>query len=1287
MAGRTYLGSGLVNLPGKDARRGRYYSISAVWMSADEFQLVDSGSVGLSDFHREGSDASTLLYTLFSTLRVSIPSTESSGVDCFFLQIPDVGYCFLICCTSFKYFEKWSISLRQALVGSNVAVCRRISAEKIPIARLVTTFVAQINATFHSSFAHSFLSSAMYQTFGDVDSCTRHLRTHHQAAADQAQGEEPPDPDGAATAAHTTIVSTVLNTMDPISLLNPLLAMSIHRTLVSENLYALTGDASLSYLASDIEGSIFDAVPGYIDFSRVPANVRVFPIAIEQMAPAYLFPGVLPCRTQLIRYFEQCGLHDVSRAAARLSDSALATAIIMESPIDPHSPHSGVFFNPIGRMCMVKETDVRVMKQMPYLTSAADSLALLRSDAEIDAPTIRTAFVRTVASCIRQMASGDSNTPRSINCAASIVLDGLSTIGLHSIPPSARLSETGAWIAWALSVLNAMNVSRQHTSVGLRWMESTLTTFVSAHGGYHIALSGMPSDGKTYTINTLMRMLAPYMEAIMTASQQAFTSRDAMESSRGIMFVDEADRNSIPPSVMKILAGRETESRRARNDDFKKGERAASDGTIPTLAIVLATNLDKASLFADRPEGGRQKPTYGRPRSEYSYGSSSSDTRTSDPVSDALHSRFGFFSLRGSTIPISEMLGRIDESGTSARIAKTAAPLTFFYNVAVVICTLVREGVITPPISFEKASIIQRLHDYFIAQRGNIPQMDNRTPVRFTTTALVSAILEQVYERIMQGGEHIPTATVEQLSELIYDISLSVVPTKENILFGAAMVYEAMLDSLSGKDLLPAALLDALSAARPLSIDIHTYDITMADTEVLAQKVRMTPDGLRERLNRMVHEKLVVRDASSVGDDLVYSNRTVAVARYESTMWEIDPAFLRSGISVNDVFDACALNAATDGLRFEYFGRSVGDLRIRVSTFLDRLMKLIIAHPLMSDSSPIDCATLACTQLQHRIFMKLIVPSELDLVRPWWRRLTQRYITERVYADENDETPHGATFTLTATYLTILQDSDDGESLIVRAFRTVVTEPSEIPLLVPSNADVKLPEVLVVGPDETAPYWDIKYTPGEFSAEGSSGEVHTFHGGTTDEHPPHAFALWHRAVKDYHISPRTDTELEELLGHLDVRRFAATHNLIAGSPPPTISKFRLNTRANSVIVAGKFAQLDSINTLMARMRGEQYIAPAHPPSSGASPASPPQLQHRHHQARASDARASPSTKQKKTKKKTQATATASGASNSRARASYSAGAGPAASFADDPAVHRARRPRIDRSRSSGDDEP
>jgi len=1233
MAARTFVNAPLINTPGTNVRRGPYYSISAIWMSVKEFQLIDSSIVGLSDFHREGGNTLQYIHTLLSTINVAIPHNESSAsLDCYFVHVPDVGYCLLICCKSFEYFSKWSIGLQQIFNQTSTQFQRKLKTLKLSPAISVGNLVAQINATFHPSFTSAFLDSSRYMSFGDIGSAHEQLQMHHRLASSQQQaGQAPANADEQAAASHSTIIAAMVHTLVPTSFLNPLLAMSCHRVLVSHHLYSLTGDDSLSFLASDLDGGIFDVdEPGVVDFHRVPAGVRVFTVSLETMSPANLFPGVLPPPVQLVQLFTQCGAPNIAKAVVSMSPHNLTDAVLTCAPLDPDDPDGPRFFNPVARLCMVHESSARSETQMPYLLSAAENLAAMRSDDSVTAADYKAAFVHHVTTCIGQMAKGD-NTPKSIRGAATIVLTGLSVSGLHPVRVEDRLSQTGGWISFSIRTADKMGVSRQHTAVVLRWMVSTLTTFVSAHGGFHIALSGEPSDGKTYTIDTLMRAIAPYMTSILTASQHAFTSYDAKTENRSILFIDEASSTSIPPDILKMIAGRETTSGRMRNVDYDKskpGDSKAASGCIPTMGIIMATNLKKDALFVAPATSGASK--YGRPRSEYGNGGGGASGDSRAPNSDALHSRFGFYELRRATIPIAEMMGRVDESGTASNLAAIAAPLAFMYNVAVLVATLIRDGVITQPISLDKASIITQLHKHFMQQHTNLPKIDNRIPVRFSATALVCAILEQVYERVMQGGDHIPSASVEMLADIIFDISISVIPTKENVLFGAGMVYEAVLDEFSGKDALPKALLYAISAHRGLMLDFATYDIPVAEADAIAKKVGMSGDVFRERMQRLCSETLCIEDAERVGDSIAYKKHTAPVVVVDSSTWLINRAYLRAGISVNDVFDSCVLDEATRGARFEAFMTVLEELPVRAVAFIDGLLERIIRHPLSGGSSHLECATLLAEQLEHRLYMGLIVPSgggSANVIRPWWKDLTPTKIAHRMYADSaSPAAVESMVFTLSLTYLTLLQVSEAGESVIVRAFRTVVTEPSEIPILVPSANDVRLPEVVVVKPGETAPHWKFQYVP--TNGPDRTPLVFDF-AKNPDQIPPHEYALLLRMGRDYHIAANDSDQIDELQRYYDIRSFTAAMNVDQANLPPTISEFRLDSTPVTSVVSSRRSQIRHYLSVLKRLAPEDADSSdeSHPPEhADARPSRPAQSR-----SRASVARMSP--KQSKQMKK------------------------------------------------------
>jgi hypothetical protein len=497
---------------------------------------------------------------------------------------------------------------------------------------------------------------------------------------------------------------------------------------------------------------------------------------------------------------------------------------------------------------------------------------------------------------------------------------------------------------------------------------------------------------------------------------------------------------------------------RMQNTDFRTGESAKGSGQYPVCAVVIASNFPADEIFSgdqDFTSKSSRMRTASEARSDFRQDSSSGSN--TDVGIQSLRSRFTCVTLDAIKVPLTKLLREIDDATDKHKIEEAAEPLKYMINISIIVCTLIREGIIPLPVSFIRDTMIEEMETFALREKIPMRKTDTRTAAQISATAQVAAVLEQVYERCIQGGEHVHGvgASVTKLAEIIFDIATSLVPTIGNIVFGAGMVFDN-LQSEKDEAQFPRALLHALDAAEIVCSD-NWYTLRSTDIGKYAIAMEITPDCLTQKLRVLAN--VDKKQVKVVGDEGDVQRFEPAVRQMpEAGGWKINIHYLRTAISSDIAFDATLINCATSGeWKAEQATTNQVTLSITYDEFVTNFFEEYKKHPSMRKVPDDLIADSAVDYLMHRINLRLVTPVGTKGQVTWFRAVSSKDLLghkNHIYSS--------CTYQLTPVYLQIMRQSDQSRNAVYRQFRSVLTTPGTYPLCMPQAFDKRLPAFIEV---------------------------------------------------------------------------------------------------------------------------------------------------------------------------------------------------------------------------------
>lgn len=453
--------------------------------------------------------------------------------------------------------------------------------------------------------------------------------------------------------------------------------------------------------------------------------------------------------------------HGYKKLIAHMTPKDLCAAVLEQRPTRVDRP--AVFDNPVRLNATLYEEIDTLSYSMTYLRHIEDRIRRAR-DERMDASRLKEVTVEQFSRMLQFMCDDHVGTPDGPRSAAVCVRKGLCQHGLHFLPPEQRPCKgEGAYIAWILQQFDLLGMSVHHVSIGLRMLMAVLTTYTSDDGGVQLFFTGVPSEGKTFTVDTIMRRVIPSMAGISTLSSRALDSAAAACLLRyNVVAIDDVPRRFFAkmPQELKHLTGRQTSVGRLVNTQGRADSHHCGV-TVSPAAVVATSNF----LLKDIVEAA-EKGSVGH---------------------SAFCSRFYNFSLPVASLGLPGVTAQPRDGAETED--KKASALRFFYACCTVVAVCVSAKIIaTPVLHDEHTSLVRDISDGFRRVCPAFKSADNRSAMHMISLSIASAIMEQVFERVVMGGKHHMGAEVRDFCDVLYDIARSLVPTEKNIVFGVSLV-------------------------------------------------------------------------------------------------------------------------------------------------------------------------------------------------------------------------------------------------------------------------------------------------------------------------------------------------------------------------------------------------------------------------------------------------------------------------------------------------------------------
>lgn len=1045
-----------------------YYCMSAIFVTEDECRGFIPGGRSFADFKRP-LECTTYMRT-FLALITRTPDMATNGidtspdVDTYFIRIPDVGFLVLICIRTLLTMHTWSANICKVLRDHQKAA----SQPRRPpdVIENMAFFVRILNGCIHPRTAHvpqcpvlldltSTYAIDDATSFADMALATAKKIIRAREQSDSSRGaSNTATNDSAATAewpfVSHEIIEQIIETR-PQALANPFLALCVHRVLTSVLLGAWR---NTDFIATDLDGVCIIKRDNSIDFSRLPDGIVAYRINLQEIAEGWLFPDQLPPVSQLKdALLKQDPLF--GRAFSDMPDDELRIHILLELPAE-RVPGLR-FFNPVaGTGMYVESTNIGTfdMPYMPFFAARIQDAV----DAGMPPDTLREFIVTQFEYCINTMADDAQSTPDCPRGAANIIRDGVSTLGLHFLDHAKRPCTTSAWIAWLLDQFNNMGISVHHTSICLRALTGVLTTYSSDNGGVQQIFTGVPGDGKTFTCDTKLREIFPSMASFSSISGQGVFSAEAQHGIRlNTVFWDEMnpksfEKGEMPFNVFKIITACKSLARRQRCMDFtdksttKDSSSRGANNVAPTpVAFLIASNYELREILAPYEMNLFQDASAGKSR------------------------------LCNHILPSGVSHGNRDMLNLGLAKANkiienlTSQNVRFFFATCTVVAMFLCERLIPMAHSVEHIYYVHKLVQAFSTACPSYPSKDNRTMMHMISLPFSAAIMEQVYERVLNGKRPKINATLRDLCYILYDISVSLVPSLENIVFGCSMMFDAYNSTNMG-DMFATYLLEKLEWST-FNEDEHVFKLSPVAIGVLAKAMGREPKDFVKTLKSL--ETLVVdtidaktqpTPGTSVPAPAFVAPTVVYAARQDSRSmgtWCIAPKFLWRGVDSRSQIDQLIIAVIEQG-------GYTADNEFYCVKFLDLRRSLIV---LMADDPVLrDAGDLYLfNTLKKRYFLDFFRPSlHDDESHNWLTALSPASISQFTHETLRAVWTKYHVF-ISTTYVNIFGTSRTEHSRVARVVTSVVPLAGEYPLCIPSQENVRLPEVARVEVNKPLP--------------------------------------------------------------------------------------------------------------------------------------------------------------------------------------------------------------------------
>lgn len=579
------------------------------------------------------------------------------------------------------------------------------------------------------------------------------------------------------------------------AVLNPFFSLNVHRMLCSVNI--LPAFPHAQFLCPDLEGGIF--VGTSIRFSRLPPGCRAFQMSIAKLTATQIFPDVLPGEG----YLQTLMPSEVIAATAGMTYSQLCDAILegRATGVETHP----VFVNPM-RYGDIPEAQAAASMEMRYLSDICAKMESLRKEGAPE-EEIREQLIASMEKAMSTMQSDIRDTPNGPRTIAAELYRGLRAHGLHFLPPKRRpCYGEDAFIAWILGEFQKIGMLAHDVTIGLRMLVCYMTTLISDNGGVQLVFTGIPGDGKTFTVIRVMVRIITSMVCLSSASRHAFESSS---SGAGLRYNCAAFDDVSPgffvglEQVYKQLLAGLAELQRLRNNDFRDpstddGDSRGSSSAAPCFVVMTSNYLLQDIV-----------------------GTSESGSVTAGV--NAFQSRMFNFRIPPHRDPLRDVT-----SLNAARLSHdeemaAASPLRFYYACCSFVALLVNHKIIHCGQNVESTRLAASLIAALKSISGNTEPIDQRVSLHAQTLPVVAAIMSQVFERIVMGGPHIAAASAADLCALFYDIANSLVPTVHNTIFGTSLAMEGALSVASHSSVLLEHILQVVKPGMPRCVQCMMY--------------------------------------------------------------------------------------------------------------------------------------------------------------------------------------------------------------------------------------------------------------------------------------------------------------------------------------------------------------------------------------------------------------------------------------------------------------------------------
>ena len=623
-------------------------------------------------------------------------------------------------------------------------------------------------------------------------------------------------------------------------LISPLLFLNIHRMLP---LSLMEKSEAFAAVCPASASSIFRE-DNTIDPARLPSGVHLYRVG---RMPDFTctFPHVPP-PASAIRTALEGKTDPMLRAALQQihSDSALIEAVLSGTPVPVTiTTDSGEVFTSnvvIPHPCKMGENITEPISSgfydMTYLKTAATVIDEIHRNKHYNPLDRRTACRDIFARCIRAMAMDVNDTPRGPRQCATWLLDSLGKIGLHFVPKKDRPCTEGAHIALQLQWLADLGAGENSVDIVMLTVICYETNMLTRDGGCHISLSSRPGMGKSHMFGKCISRIIPTIFCTGLSSMALF-SKDASQFFRNsVLAIDEGDRHlkGVDEGIWKTVMGIAVSgAARFQNKDFAENKTGSNDKrpsqapTPTTLVFLMNSELRDAIESMEKENIDGRKGIADR-------------ITTSVIPPPASMDKF-----------VRSIMDSYLSGFTDPAIERMASKPRFFYSIVGIIELFVAHGLIHIPESLYMTEFAVRVLSLW-QSKGYGGGTETRMIKSILNLAIADCIEEAVTERCIINSSNAsagPTS-LDELCSIIYDISVSIVPTEQNLIRAASIILQSIETAAENANTFVMQLIACVSTSS-FDTDSGEYTIRQNSLVTIASKMQIQEKQLINQLRQL----------------------------------------------------------------------------------------------------------------------------------------------------------------------------------------------------------------------------------------------------------------------------------------------------------------------------------------------------------------------------------------------------------------------------------------------------